>query len=695
MKRLENPSIAAIPPLVRPRSAVSVRSVLTGLAGVVLLSMLAPFNDLVLNSTAMIGGALPIGAVFLFFGYVIVVNAPLSRFAPHRAMSTPELAVVFSMMLVACALPTRGLMQLWPASLVGVSYHTGESPEYRDVFKLLQLPDWFWPGTPGERSPTDPVIAWFYAQIPTGTPNQVRADVYKGWIAPVLGWSIFFAGMAAAIVGLSTIAARQWIQNERVIFPISTVQLALVQSPSPGRWLNTTLSSSRFMIGAGVIVSLRLLDGLHQYFPIYVPTIQMSYNLRSLFVEPPLSYVDAWVTAQTIYPLVIAMTFFIAGRISFSLWACVILSQVPNLIMEPMGNSMAPHRSEVNLGALLAFATMIAYSGRHYYLATLKSLFLPIAETTAAAAKPSRGAAYVSLIGFIVAVGWLVAVHMPLWPAILLVGSLLMIWLVMANVVAHSGLLVANTLATPHEWFARAFTNAGGMAALNVSHVRTQFFAQIVGGMWAYNSDHLSVYTTHAIKVTDEAAPRAGRRLFAALALALVVAFAVSLASTLWCEYTYGITADRSQAMPLNAEIINGQPKWAMDHTLRTMKTGLERGPVKPSAWPWTTGSALLTGTTAYLQLHYSAWPVHPIGLLMMYSYPMRRIWFSVFLGWLLKALIVKYGGSTTYRRSEPLFIGVIVGEVVATALFALLAAILWAAGCQFQSIVTLPTSQY
>ncbi len=677
------------------RSAVNLRSVLVGMVGVIILSAIAPFNDLVLANSAMIGGSLPVGAVFLFCCFAILVNGPLSRFAPGRAMSTGELAVVFIMVLVSSAIPTRGLMQMWPATVIGVSYHGGENADYRSVLKLLALPNWFWPGTTAERGPTDPLIAWFYGRMPDSATTTDVHKVISGWIAPTLGWGVFFVGLAAAVIGLSVIAARQWVQNERIAFPIATVELALVRAPAPGRWLNGTISSRAFHIGLAAVLVVRTLQGLRTYFPTYVPDVSLGYNLRNIFAEPPFSYIDGWITLQTVYPLVIAMTFFIATRISFSLWACVVMSQIPNLITEPMGASMSPHRSEINLGGLLAFATMMFFSGRHYYWQTIKSLILPVRESNVHSTPVSRPAAYAAVAGTGIAIGWLVYCHMPFFPAVLLIGSLLLIWILLANVVAQSGLLVANTLATPHEWFSRAFTNPGGLAAINVGDVRTQFFAQIIGGMWAYNSDHLSVYTTHSMAISNQAAPTAGKKLFLAMVAALLIGFITSLGSTLWCEYRFSITADSKQTMPLNAEIINGQPKWGMDFTVRTMRTGLAKaGPATPS-WPWVTGSAGLTGAAAFLQLRYSAWPIHPIGLLMMYSYPMRRIWFSVFLGWLLKSIVVKYGGATTLRKAEPLLIGVVVGEVFAAALLTLIAVILWACGIQFQTLNTLPTSQY
>jgi hypothetical protein len=42
------------------------------------------------------------------------------------------------------------------------------------------------------------------------------------------------------------------------------------------------------------------------------------------------------------------------------------------------------------------------------------------------------------------------------------------------------------------------------------------------------------------------------------------------------------------------------------------------------------------------------------------------QIWFSVFVSWLLKLLILKYGGLYLYRVLKPFFLGLILGEATA-----------------------------
>jgi hypothetical protein len=40
-------------------------------------------------------------------------------------------------------------------------------------------------------------------------------------------------------------------------------------------------------------------------------------------------------------------------------------------------------------------------------------------------------------------------------------------------------------------------------------------------------------------------------------------------------------------------------------------------------------------------------------------------VWFSIFLGWLCKSLITRFGGSDTYRKTTPVFLGLALGDIV------------------------------
>lgn len=685
---------------IRRQRAITTRSVAIGLLGVVLLSALTPASNLVLNNSPLTAGAMPVAAMFLLV-VLLLINAPLWRYRPHRALGCGELAVVLVMLLVASAVPGRGLMQMWPAELIGVRYwaETNGEPIHRRVLDTLALPWWFFPASqPG----ADPVVQWFYTRIPDSAPDGAPLTAARAWVSPVVGWSIFFGAMASAVVGLGVLAARQWIVNERIAFPIATVQLALLQEPGSGRWFNQTMRSTPFLVGVAAIVLLRVLDIGNTYFPKHIPAIPMGFNLRAIFADPPLAYIDQRLTLQTIYPLVAALSFFCATRISLSLWACVLLSEIPSTLMQASGGEgLARQATSINLGALLAFAAMILYSGRHFYLKVLRTLVLPLrrGDTDVRFIVHYRTAGWMALGGAMLAIGWLAYAGMPVLPAALLVLGLLLIWMVMANVIAHSGLLMANTLAVPHACMAWGFNNPGGLSALSAADVKTQFFAQAVGGMWAYNGDHLSAHLTHSGKLVEQQAPetvtekRPGRQLVVLIGLALVVAFVVSLGSTLVVEYRHLVTLDSKYSQPLNAEVIDGQPKWALNHTTATLNGSVAKAP-GPDLW-YAGGGATLTGLLAFLQLRYSGWPIHPIGLLMMHSFAVRRIWFSIFLGWAAKTIVLRLGGVPLYRTGTQLFTGFVVGEICCAAGIVVLSVVLQCFGVEHYVINTLPVSQY
>lgn len=50
----------------------------------------------------------------------------------------------------------------------------------------------------------------------------------------------------------------------------------------------------------------------------------------------------------------------------------------------------------------------------------------------------------------------------------------------------------------------------------------------------------------------------------------------------------------------------------------------------------------------------------------------MNWIWASILVSWLIKFILLRYGGVRSYRKAMPIFIGIVLGEFVIGSLFSL-----------------------
>jgi hypothetical protein len=56
---------------------------------------------------------------------------------------------------------------------------------------------------------------------------------------------------------------------------------------------------------------------------------------------------------------------------------------------------------------------------------------------------------------------------------------------------------------------------------------------------------------------------------------------------------------------------------------------------------------------------------LHPIGFLGSSVHALQMLWTSIFVGWVFKSLIQRYGGMKGYTALLPFFLGLIVGDVL------------------------------
>jgi hypothetical protein len=169
--------------------------------------------------------------------------------------------------------------------------------------------------------------------------------------------------------------------------------------------------------------------------------------------------------------------------------------------------------------------------------------------------------------------------------------------------------------------------------------------------------------------------------------LALAVGYVVSFTSMLWVEYKYSWTLD-TPGKPLNdfGTFINTQT--LVDSTVQYSKGNYH--PQESPGWNFGFGFTLVTILSA-LRLRFAWWPLHPIGYLMLYTYPGTHLWLSIFIGWFAKSLILRFGGTKLYTDGKPFFLGLIVGESAAAGFWLIVGLMLSALDLPYHAVNIMP----
>lgn len=90
---------------------------------------------------------------------------------------------------------------------------------------------------------------------------------------------------------------------------------------------------------------------------------------------------------------------------------------------------------------------------------------------------------------------------------------------------------------------------------------------------------------------------------------------------------------------------------------------------LRPTFWHTVMGASILALLFLARQ-RLGWWPRHAFGFAASTGWVMDVIWFSVFLAWTAKMVVLKSGGPGLYGRRRPSFLGLALGQIVAGGLW-------------------------
>jgi hypothetical protein len=593
---------------------------------------------------------------------IVALNLVLGRLAPRIALGPHEVIVIYTMTLAAALTMSRGLLERWIPALVAINYYADPANNWQSLF-FRHIPRWAVPfDVEGDASQY--VARAFYEGLRTG------AIPWREWLLALGAWLPAVLAMFLAYFCLASILRRQWVDHEKLAFPLTLLPVELAAHP---HWSRSIFADPIFWIGFALPTFVFTINGLHTLRP-SIPEIPVQYSLNKLIFTPlGRPWRDLGQTTAYCSMAAVGFSYFLPAQVLFSLWAFFVIIRLQNIVFSAFGapaEAMPLFPTTIWNGYQVAGAYLVltAYLFRaaRPHLRALGQAAPAGREHSAAPADEARPALPPrwELVGLAVAVTvatwWFALLGMSWWMALLeTVVFLLVVCVVMARAVAEAGLLMTETSFRPVD-LVRLVTPLRALGPKNLTALALAdavFTRDLRGNLLSTLLD--------ALKMAD-GTDLDRRHLFAALALALVVALGFGGWLHVTLPYEHG-------AIGMYSYIYSGNPLLGF----RFFAPILQSGDEYDARLPVFFGSGVLvTLALSVLRMRYTWWPLSPLGFALSGSWSMIVFWFPMLIAWLVKGGVVRYGGMSTYLRLRPLFFGLILGEFSQAVLWATLSGI-------------------
>ncbi len=617
------------------RDGLTLRALLIGLALCAFLGVALPYNLMVIQGSLLNFYFIDRGALFLFFCLVLVVNPLLGWMKRRWVLKRGELLAIYAMFLFL--LPASGMVRPVIAYLTGVTYYA--SPERRDLEAVLpHILPW--------TAPQDAeVVRGLYEGLPEGVPPP-----WEAWIVPLVSWGAFLMVLWGVLICLAMIFRRQWVEHERFAFPIMQVPLEMGET-GEGK-VGPLFKSWTMWAGFAIPFVIGSIKGLHTYYHT-IPDISL--------------YTQIWIFRQTtvvpirIHFAIIGYAYFVNTDVSLSVWLFNVISKVIRGVLAILGAEQADVSGTVGrfssrgsaFLALTGMGYMLALAGYSLWVARghlrevwARAMGRPSGADDSGEAIPYRTALIGIGVGTLYLGCWLYQAGMSPPLILFLFFSAFVVFLVMARIASETGFAAPYSPLNPAEFVVCATGSSAfsppGLVTLGFNYTWTitrinNVMARGLGALW----------------LSKEIGQK--RRLVWAMGAALAVGLAATGYMTLKLGYTYG---------GLNLD------RFFLDYAIVPFdvfvgRRMLEPSPVFTRGFLYTAMGVGIASLLMVVRARFTRWPLHPVAL------PISTIWFtdvfffSVFLAWAIKAVVLKFGGAAFYRRTRPFFIGIVLGETV------------------------------
>ena len=627
-------------------SGVTLRSLVIGAGLSLLIGVGTPYGAFVIMGSQMSRLNAP-AAFFLFFVWVGVVQVLLGVIHRRLVLGKGELLTIYIMMVIATAFSgseRNGFCLMLLSSTAGVFYLSRPENNWAERVHPY-VADWM--------VPHDEIgIRWFFEGLPEGVSIS-----WGMWLPPLLWWLVFMVALWTVSICGMVILRRQWVEHEHLIYPITKIPLAMVEAP-PGRSLVAPFLKSGLMwVGLLLAFGRESLTALNHYFP-SVPVIPASFgDVTLLRGSVGVSFY--------LNLMILGFAYFLKADVMLGMWVFLLLRMVEEGVLTMMGAGIGEALSNYgggggvrgilahqSIGAMTALVLFGLWIARGHLRTVFRKAFTGDASVDDSDEIMSyRTAVSGMILGLVGMSVWLWRAGLPMWVAPLFLFGALVTFVSLTRIIAEAGLPIMFprniALDVVISGIGAKYIGPSGIAALGPTVIWTESLAA-----------SMMAHTATGLKLSGEIAHRK-RWLLLAIAIAIGVSGVSTFWTSLWVTYRDG---------GIN---VAGYVSYLPDFTWSYVALRVDEN-AGPNWLGWLIrliGGSVMVGLLL-LQRRFLWWPLHPLGFVTSMDRVMGTAWFPVFLAWLLKTVLLKYGGLKAYRALIPLFYGLILGQFMAGGLW-------------------------
>ena len=618
------------PPVTRPVSAgLTLRAVAIGCVFTILLTIWSLSSEFVTRGSFITVTHLPVAALLPFLLMVLLVNPCLKFTGFGRPFNSQELIVIFFLVFTASVIPGWAFSNYAISIISGPFYHASPENRWADLF-LEYLP------------------SWLVIQDRLGGLNQFYEGVYSTrnirwqiWFVPMFWWVTFYVALFMVGASIMVILRKQWVEHERLAFPLAQVPLALVDGAEEKALFPRIARARLFWWGFGVTLFIMTWN-VFSFFDL-MPAIPLGAGHAF-----PLTLYESFHPIQVrLNFLLIGVAYFTRVEVLLSVWLFYLIRIVQQGVMTRIG---VPGPLEMmhfqHLSGFFVFVLFGLWMARRHIRDVIRKALGKAPEIDDSREFFSYRTAVLCFSGgsiYMVFLLW--SAGMTLWVVALMMFVLLILYMGVTRVVAETGLA---SLDLPYNSANEITFRFVGSENIN---------ARTIAGMWLCQTFTRNWRTlgmcsmAHAAKVGDVMGG-VGRGVFGAIALSLAIGFMTALVYTLYLGYDMGASQLKAGGFESGAK-----GYWTQLETFLTNPEAMTRSQL----------SMVLNGVLisafliwAHHRLHF--WPLHPVGFGIVTTYAADMAFLSILIVWIIKSVVLRLGGVSLYRRGQPLFIGMLAG---------------------------------